>query len=272
MNKDSVVYRLRYRLHKLCDPEKGAFAPDAKDIYIVSYPRSGNTWMRVMMAELLYGDSGESIKDLQFYVPDIHVATKRKDVIQFPVHAVKSHLPLKVRGPDAREVKHYKQVIYIIRDPRDVALSYYRYLNRLGRYDFSFDNFLLDWLKSRIWPGSWHDHVNSWTGDEVVRFGVRLHFVRYEDLLADAASEIKKIAERFSLNPDDRDYGRIVSKASVSRMKQKEQSGMRERETAKGFEFVGAAKNNNWKGALNSDQESLISDFAGNVMSHFGYT
>ena len=41
-------------------------------IFLVSYPRSGNTWIRHIIAEILYGKHIASLKEIDIYIPDIH--------------------------------------------------------------------------------------------------------------------------------------------------------------------------------------------------------
>jgi hypothetical protein len=139
MLKNRFLSRVFYKLYTLTKPECGQkLLATEQDYYLVSYPRSGNTWLRAMIAELLYGKSGESIKDIQYYVPDIHVATSKHRLIPSPFRVFKSHDRLL---NDAYFTPNYKKVIYLIRDPRDVVISHFRYWKNLKDYRKGFDIF-----------------------------------------------------------------------------------------------------------------------------------
>jgi len=135
--------------YRVLKPKEDFFKPSKDDIFLVSYPRSGNTWMRTMLAELMYGTSGEDFHDLQYYSPEFHKKQFTKDLIVSEFHIVKSHEPLLV----TKQENFYKKVIYMVRDPRDVVLSYFRYSKAHG-YEGNFNDFLVDWLTGRIFPSS----------------------------------------------------------------------------------------------------------------------
>lgn len=253
-----LMSRVFYKLYILLSSE--TFSPNTDDIYLVSYPRSGNTWMRVIMSELLYGESGESIKDLQHYVPDIHVKTRASDVIDADRHIVKSHYTYR---------RSYGNVVYIVRDPRDVVLSHYRYQEKLKYHHGRFDQFLLDWVNGRIWPCSWLEHVNSWTGRGIQDRDLLI--IRYENLLSDAVGQICKIIEFFRFDVNQEAVERAVAAASVEKMRLREKHGMREEEKAEGFQFIGPATSNQWQDKMTSAQVDLIVRHSKAAMERHGY-
>lgn len=155
------------------------------DVYLVSYPRSGNTWTRMLVGNYLErGDC--SPERLTYVVPDIHVDPALCDDVPRP-RFIKSHVAF---------VPDYPRVVYIARDGRDVAVSYYFYRLR-GRSlepGTTFSAFLADFNRGAVAFGSWSDHVSSWldhgTEDSLL-------LVRYEDLRLDPGRELERIL-RFS--------------------------------------------------------------------------
>jgi hypothetical protein len=273
---------LRQRTNKLLDNPEKAFVPSDKDVYLVSYPRSGNTWMRVILSELLYGYSPESIKDLQNFVPDIHVDSpllSAMPVAEF--HAVKSHFQYCISTSALKDSRstlapmHYQRVIYIVRDPRDVAISYYKYLKKLQDYNASFDDFLQDWLTGRIWPCSWQEHVNSWLGSRNINSTYstyKLHLVRYEDMVANPLHQLSQIAQFLNLSLNNDELERIVSSASVEQMRSREQSGMPAYEKAEGYKFISSAAIGQWKNELSESNLALVNKYASQAMELLSYT
>jgi len=129
-----------YKLYKLTKPkEEELFKPSEKDVYLVSYPRSGNTWMRVMLAELMYGESGESLADLGYYMPDSKKPQSLKNTIKSDFHIVKTHDPY-MRN---RLSENFRKVIYLVRDPRDVVISWHRF-SKVSYYKYYLDHFIYE--------------------------------------------------------------------------------------------------------------------------------
>src|SRR5437660_7753546 len=84
------------------------------DVFVVSYPRSGNTWTRFLIANLLHPEEPATFLNIGRLVPDAEVQSSRyMRGIPSP-RVIKSHTYFDPR---------YPRVIYIVRDPRDVAPS-----------------------------------------------------------------------------------------------------------------------------------------------------
>src|SRR5450755_2504536 len=93
-----------------------AIFPD--DVFLVSYPRSGNTWTRFLIANLLYPDQRVTFANIERLIPDAEALSSRyKKGIPSP-RVIKSHQYFDHR---------YGKVLYIARDPRDMLLSYYHF-------------------------------------------------------------------------------------------------------------------------------------------------
>src|SRR3954464_1689718 len=154
-------------------------AVHSDDTFIVSYPRSGNTWTRFLIANLLHPEVEVGFANIDSFVPDTAALSSRALKRTRRPRVLKSHEYFDHR---------YPKVIYIVRDPRDVALSYYDFDRKyrhisddypLERY---IDEFVAGKLKSSDW-GTWGENVGSWTSTR----GKRADFLllRYEDMLAD---------------------------------------------------------------------------------------
>src|SRR6202051_3622523 len=127
------------------------------DTFLVSFPRSGNTRTRFLVCNLINPDNPVDFAQLESRIPEIYDVTDR-DLRTFSrPRIIKSHECFDPR---------YKKVIYIVRDPRDVALSYYEFQlkRRVITEDCSLDDFVPRFIDSEFEPktGSWRDHVLSW--------------------------------------------------------------------------------------------------------------
>ncbi len=239
-----------------------------EDLYLVSYPRSGVTWLRVMLSELAYQSSGESLADLDYFVPDLSLNVLSDQIIPSSRHIFKSHESYLWNH---WKTEKYKKVVYLMRDPRDVALSYYRYNQKLCNYAGSLDEFIADWIAGRISPGTWSQHVDSWEASSIEKYGVQSCLIKYEDLTRQPLAELKKISEFFSITADLKALEKAVSNSSVERMRQKEAKGKRRVEIASGFEFIGKAESGQWKTALTRSQQETLENAFGKTMKRFGY-
>src|ERR1700722_14301077 len=156
------------------DKAERNFAVYPDDTFVVSYPRSGNTWTRFLIANLIHPDKNVSFANIEQLIPDT---------------ASQSSLALK-RTPRPRIIKtheyfdhRYPKTIYIVRDPRDIALSYYDFQRRSRQIEDGYeleryvDDFVSGRLNSADW-GTWGENVASW----VYPRGQRKEFLllRYE--------------------------------------------------------------------------------------------
>src|ERR1700685_1517671 len=109
-----VKYVLKYLLGRDLAGRNLAVYPD--DTFLVSFPRSGNTWIRFLIANLLNPGIEVSFTNIERLIPDTASKSSRTMKREARPRIIKSHEYFDVR---------YPKVIYIVRDPRDVALSYY---------------------------------------------------------------------------------------------------------------------------------------------------
>src|ERR1700736_5647469 len=127
------------------------------DTFLVSFPRSGNTWTRFLVCNLINADNPVTFAGLESRIPEIYDVPDRV-LRAFPrPRIVKSHECFDPR---------YKKVIYIVRDPRDVAVSNYHWELKLRsvKEGYPIEDFVPRWMAPEFWPriGSWGDHVGSW--------------------------------------------------------------------------------------------------------------
>ncbi|WP_435235573.1 sulfotransferase domain-containing protein [Psychromonas sp. PT13] len=174
---------LRYLKYKNMLPKN----PMHDDIYIVEFPKSGITWLQNIIGniELQLIDKREKITFYNHhkYLPDIH-QVKGININRFLNRSfIKSH---------SKYNPYYYFVVYLIRNPFDVMVSYYNFLTDHGQ-NFTFEEF----VKSNNGIVAWKNHINSWHYKRLD--AQRLHFIKYENLLSNAELEIKKLYENLGV-------------------------------------------------------------------------
>lgn len=181
--------------------------PGNAPVSLVSYPKSGSTWVRFVIGNYLSGGRCD-FHNLDDWVPDVHstgaaVKGNRRSLIQ------KTHFP---------DVGEASSAVYLARDGRDVAVSYFMHQlkNRAIADDYGFEQFLADFNHGDIFPHvSWSDHVISWCGKDVKDLLV----VRYEDLLEDAGKEIARIMRFCGIEVDEVLLNSALGASSFEAMK-----------------------------------------------------
>ena len=199
-------------------PKQAGFfdAPELQsdDVMLVSYPRSGNTWVRMIVAHLLY-DSNEikSLADLDYLVPDIYRGIPRHNRYSNP-RVIKTHQSFGFRHERKRD-DLYSRDIYVVRHPFDVIRSYFDLQLKLWqRKETSIDRFAIKVANGAI-GGSWQEHVLSW---KTMDRELEILFVRYEDLMTTPVEEIGRIADFLGKSINRAEAEEINYKSSLENM------------------------------------------------------
>jgi hypothetical protein len=238
------------------------------DIFLTSYPRSGNTWTRFLVGNLIHTDEPMTFLNLERRVPDMYVHADREMRALPRPRVIKSHECFDPR---------YKTIVYLVRDPRDVAISNYHWEMKKGSFpeSFSMEEFVPRWMESFYWPrlGCWGDHITSWLSTREGHPGFVV--IRYEDLLADPTRELAKIARLLKIDPTPERLSRAVENSSADRMRQMESSQagkwVQTKYTRQDKPFVRKASSGGWQAVLPAPSVKLIEATWGHLMQHFGY-
>jgi hypothetical protein len=237
------------------------------DTFLVSYPKSGNTWVRFLLANLIYPNEAVGFANINRLLPSPD-ALSRRFLKKLPrPRILKSHEPYDRR---------YQKVIYLVRDPRDVVISEYHF-NLKKRYidpDVSLEEFSKRFLRGETTPyGSWWEHAASWIAPRQGNPAFLL--VRYEDLLADSIGETRKIAQFLDISADDERLRKAVERSSANRMRELEKQQADQwtgtKNTRLEIPFVRAAKSGGWKEALPTPLAEQIEAAWAPLMKFLGY-
>jgi Sulfotransferase domain len=205
---------LKYALGKDIAGRYLSVYPD--DTFIVSYPRSGNTWTRFLVANLLHPEQPATFDNIESLVPDTEAQSNRMLKRVSRPRFIKSHEYFDHR---------YRRVIYIVRDPRDVALSYYHFDRKYGhiRDDYPLESFVEDFVNGRLtsldW-GTWAENVASW----IYTRGQSKNFLllRYEEMIADTPGQLARLAAFLGVDADRERLATTIERSSLQRMRQLE--------------------------------------------------
>lgn len=244
------------------------------DVFITSYPRSGNTWTRFLIGNLIYQDDPVTFTNIESRIPEIYFN---------PDHVMR-RLP-RPRILKTHECFHpqHKHVIYIVRDPRDVCVSNYHHNVKVGSIadDFPMELFVPLFLRAEFDAnfGSWADNVGSWVYMRENDPGFLL--LRYEQMKKDPATELGKVAaflERHhfrNVRPTPERISRAVELSTAERMRdlEKLESGKwaLTKRTRQDKPFVRSAVAGGWTKILSKESVALIEQAWGPLIQRLGY-
>lgn len=238
------------------------------DTFLVSYPKSGNTWARLLVSNLLSPDQPADFRTISRLVPEMEAVTKRQLVSMARPRVIKSHFSFDPR---------YPRVIYIVRDPRDVAISEYHYQRKTRTIadQFPLDEYVSRFIAGKTCPedGSWGENVASWI---VTRHGdARFLLLHYESLLSDTVGQLARIADFLAILATPQRLEKVAELSSADRMRKLEATQSDASSLMKGsrkdMPFVRAAKSGGWKTDLPGDSVKKIEEAWGPLMVHLGY-
>ena len=269
-------------------------------IWLASYPKSGNTWLRAFLANYLEnGDQPVMINALPRYVFGDNNLLHYRDLTGRPPDSFqdeeiaefrpKVHAALAASRPHDVFVKTHNAVmrvdgcplitpsatagaIYVVRNPLDLAVSFAHH------YEMTIDKavkalcnetFLLlpeaDHLTQYL--GSWSGHALSWLRAP----GLTLHRVRFEDMAAAPHETFGTLVRFLGLPFDEARLGRAIAFSDFDVLAGQERSGGFVEQRVAGQRFFREGKTGVWREVLSDRHVETLIAHHGDVMRELGY-
>lgn len=203
------------------------------DVYLISYPKCGRTWLRLMIGRAI---------SRHFHLPEseevLFLRSNRRYHAQAPrLMVIHDNRPM-LRTPDELETSKVryrtKKVIFLARDPRDVIVSSYFEMKNRGRlfgqnpyeeHSPIFDGSLAEFIQQR--RGGFDTllaYYNIWAQNRHLPHGFLL--VRYEDMKANPGGELRRVLDFLGLQAiSQTTIDEAVSYASFENMQKMEAEG-----------------------------------------------
>ena len=269
-------------------------------VWLASYPKSGNTWTRSFLHNLLRANDDShsinrmatlttwdsSVRWYQGLLEKPLVACSKDEVAAVRPQAnrtiaegteglvfVKTHNALvRDRGTPTIDSSVTAGVIYIVRNPLDVAISYRHHLTSpLDKTIARLNTAGLQTKNSRSMAyelhGSWSEHVDSWTRRPMKE----LFIMRYEDMQEEPLRTFGKLAEFLLLTPTRKQLACAIQASSFEKLKEQEdEEGFFEKPKS-AERFFREGRTGQWRDQLTKDQIEAIVRVNREQMVRFGY-
>ncbi len=255
-------------------------------MWIASYPKSGNTWLRFLTCNLVFGGIDTAAK-LDWFAPDLH---ELRGTVNLPAQRVfmKTHFPYSAALPLG---ERSAAAIYVVREPGDVMLSNYHYAKRTaavtddGEAAFTryVDAFIAAggdprWLELQM--GSWESNIRSWI-DSPPPFPVLR--IRYEDMLEDGCKVARALCDFLGIRRTPEAIRAAVEGASFERMRAIEEADIQaqragiffkphlQKSIAAGLRFMRRGTSGGADGMMSDDQRRRFDAVFGAPRRRLGY-
>ena len=269
-------------------------------IWLASYPKSGNTWMRAFLANLFINDPQPiNINDLPNFAygdarADLYEAASGKPLEELSdadIHRLRPAVARMIAAarPDAVFAKTHNAVaqfdgtptippdstagaIYVVRNPLDTAISYAHHFGMepdqaIEAMNSEINQIVTLGRSAFQFLGSWHSHVESWLDAP----GLSPHLVRYEDMLRDPLKAFGGVVKYLKLPREPARLKQAIRFSSFKVLSEQEQrDGFRERSKIND-RFFRAGRAGGWRESLSEEQVQRVIAYQGKVMRRLGY-
>jgi len=269
-------------------------------VWMASYPKSGNTWMRIFLANYIAnGTSPLPINAAQKFALGDSIAKTYRMVAGGPIDTNDIGLTLSLRSKvlqaivankaDINLVKTHnlravardvtlipdevtRSAIYVLRNPLDMVLSYARHYGMTPEqavYTVSHVDNANPPTADTVaqFMGSWSDHVRSWTGKSPYPVLV----LRYEDMLSDPKACFTKVVEHLGMPVDDERLDRAILFSSFKELSEQEKKQGFVEKSQQSERFFAKGQKDQWKADLEPRLVKQMKASHRKVMKKFGY-
>jgi Sulfotransferase domain len=256
--------------HKLKQRDYLRLVPDnhtLQDVFLVSFPKSGNTWFRFLIANAFKVHYGIE-RDVNFFtideiIPGMGMATKnlqpggifgRNDLPRF----IKSHSPYN---------PYYCRVFLLVREPKDALVSYFHYQRDRG--EISLDMSISEFIRHpKFGVNKWIQHTQSWCSH--FRQGQNIQVFTYESFIKDPKPQLARCMELLGIQMQGSDLEKAIFLSSKEQMQVSDK--LHRSILVKDKEIPFVRKDSALRGKdLSDEDKKFIADKTRDLAQMFGY-
>lgn len=245
----------------------------SRDVFLASYPRSGQHWARFQLFEILTGRPAD-FDSLDNTIPPVGRHRHAPSILPGGGRLIQTHQQW--RG-------EYKKAIFLARDVRDVVLSDYAMdetLDLTKCLDIAkLDDYLLPWLKGKTQTpgaGSWQEHLGSWLDSNLAGTGDLL-VIKFEEMRGNTEEALLRMLEFLGIPVVCATVRQAILNNSLERMRVKEDMSKKYnpknwgRKAGEEHRFIRKGAVGGWREKLTEAQVQLIEQHSGKGLERLGY-
>lgn len=241
------------------------------DVFIVTYPKCGTTWTQ-QIVKLLRNNGQQDNTNLTLSLPwleNSEISLDLESVIQ--PRGFKSHMPYD-RFPYGNPKETPSKYIYVARNPKDVAVSFYYHTKAAFFPNMDRESFWKEFIHGELEFGDYFDHILSWWAHKEDK---NMLFLRYENMQKDLVSSISQIATFIGAEVSDEVIKKVAEQTKFDNMKRNDLANcawpehVREKNKSK-TEFMRKGIVGDWKNFLTQEQSAEIDALCATRLSPVG--
>ena len=276
-------------------------------LWLASYPKSGNTLLRSFLSTYFFSKDGnfnfDLLRNIKQYpnnklflelgvdISNRHEIAKNHLNAQKLINQNKKSFQfwkthssfVKMDGYSFTDLNNTLGVIYIVRDPRDVVISYAHHNNQTIKQTLKMinQNYILGAeIKDKIpvYLGSWSYNYNSW---KVFNNINKYLLIRYEDLVLNDEKYFEKILffikniSKMDFDISEKKIKKVLEEIKFEKLKklEKEKGFHESKKDDKGntINFFRSGKTKQWKNNLDLKTKNMIEEVCQKEMKELGY-
>ncbi len=207
MSADKLFHKIRNRVSAPLGHLR--LSHRSSDAYIGAFPRSGSTWLRTILVNIMDPSANSN--------PDVFNA--RIPAVSIRNAPIINGLPSpRLIMTHSRWRRSIKKSVYLVRDGRDAFISSYHYHSTRNGVEMSIEDYYHFYI-NQIYGQTWEQHIESWLLKGQKTLGSQLLVISFEELKANTANVIEAVCNHLGISAQEGDVARAIDLASLDNAK-----------------------------------------------------